>query len=128
MKKKKHIDVDDMKAGDDIDWMLTKKLYDDKTRNKLWFIKGPRGKYQYFGPRYSTSLEEALSALYVYCGTHKEIVKAYYLREEMGDSNNPYACTAEILFNRPQFFAIRSWASTMPLAITRMLLKAPMHE
>lgn len=124
MKKKKHIDIDDMKAGDDIDWMLAQRLYDQKSRN-MWFVEGPRknSKPQYFGPKYSTSLIDAMTALNIYCLTYKHLIKAWRLREEQGE--DPFACTAEVMLSQ-SCMSVRSWAPTMPLAITRMLLKAPL--
>lgn len=126
MKKKKHIDIEDMKAGDDIDWLVAKRLYSEDNRNKLWFVKDTRknSKPQYFGPRYSTSMIDAMTALDLYCSNYKHLIKAWYLREQLAE--DPYACSAEVMLARSEFIWIRSWAPTMPLAIARLMLKVPL--
>lgn len=124
--KKKHIDIEDMKAGDDIDWLVAKRMFDAENRNKLWYVKGPRknSKPQYFGPKYSSSMEDAMSVLNIYCSNYKHLIRAWYLREQLGE--DPYACSAEVMLARSEFIWIRSWAPTVPLAIARLMLKVPL--
>lgn len=122
MKKrsKKHIDIDDMKAGTELDELVAKNVY--VSHCATWFIKDGR-KILYYGPRFSENLAEAMSAIKFYIVHHKVI--SYKLDEQL--EKNPFACTAEMRIPGKFYDLsyIRSWAPALPLAIARMLAKVP---
>lgn len=122
MKKrnKKHIDIDDMKVGTELDELVARNIY--AVHCPTWFIRDGR-KLLYYGPRFSESINDALGAIKFYITHHK--VLSYKLDEQI--KKDPFACTAEMRL--PGTFYdlsyVRSWAPTLPLAIARMLAKVP---
>lgn len=125
MKKrsKKHVDIDDLQAGDEIDGQLAQYLYGNI--NTTWFIQDKGKCAQYFGPRFSCKITDAMDALHYYRKHYGRLITSYCLLEHL--EGGPYACTAELRlvgkYSSPVI--LRSWAPTLPLAITRVLLKAP---
>ena len=122
MKKKRRVRYytpDDRPAGDEIDRLVAQTIY-GTIHNSSWFIKEKR-KIHYYGPRFSTDLTDAMEALRFYNLHYGHLVKSYCLLEQT--EKGPYSATAELRHEGPMY--TRSWAPTLPLAISRMLLKAP---
>lgn len=122
MKKrsKKYVDIDDMTAGDDIDGRVAQSLYGN-IHNATWFVQD-KGKMRYFGPRFSCRIVDAIDVLNYYMKNYGHLISSYCLLEHT--EKGPYACTAE-LRRIGSNLIIRSWGPTLPLAISRLMLKAP---
>lgn len=125
--KKKHIDIDDMKAGTALDELVAKNIFKQFWRdpgNSTWFIKDKR-QLLYYGPNFSGNTFDAMAALEFYIANYS--VLSYKLIEQM--EKGPFSCTAE--FRLPGEIKeagdryVRSWAPTLALAISRALAKAP---
>lgn len=124
MKRKDYIDIDGLKAGDELDRQVAKNVY-SKLCDSSWFIpiKG-RKRPQYFGPRFSTDLKDSMEALTEYVKRYGYMIKSYCLIEQT--EKGPYSCTAEMrIATGTELSYVRSWAPTMPHAIARMLSKVP---
>lgn len=116
MKKKQC--PDDMKAGDELDKLVALNVY--KGRNASWFIKDKKNVI-YVGPKFSTDIADSMAALKTYCTFNS--VRFYNLNEQ--SEEGPYSCTAEIGVTPEPMRYSRSWGPTLPLAIARVLAKAP---
>lgn len=126
MKRKKLVDVDDLKAGDELDTLVALNLY-GHLHDASWFVDDKKHKKtQYFGPAFSTNYHDAMDALNQYLRVRRGCVKSYCIVQQMEEG--PYSCIAEVRlpgeFDNLKY--VRAWASTMPLAIARLLAKVPM--
>jgi len=118
MKKK---DPDCMSAGDELDMLVASNVYKGKNGTS-WFVKDKK-KVLYLGPKFSTDITDAMKALTTFVKNHTTL--SYRLDEQLEEG--PYSCTVELRF--PSALTgirySRSWANTLPLAIARVLAKAP---
>jgi hypothetical protein len=119
---KKKPDIDGMKAGDELDKLVALNVF-HVAKNSMWFVKNKK-KTQYLGPQFSTNISDAMEALNFYV-KHNPTMLSYNLGEQL--EKGPYSCTAELRF--PSSLSgiqyVRCWASTVSLAIARVLAKAP---
>lgn len=118
---KKRIDTDSIPAGDKLDMLVASNVYKGK-HCTTWFVKDKK-KVLYLGPKFSTDINDAMKALATFIKNNTML--SYRLDEQL--ENGPYSCTAEFRFPSPLTGVrySRSWASTLPLAIARVLAKAP---
>ena len=126
MKRKKHVDVDGLRAGDELDKIVALNIY-GHLHDSSWFIDDKkRKKTQYFGPAFSTNYNDAMNALNQYLRARRGCVKSYCIVQQMEEG--PYSCIAELRlpgeFDNLRY--VRAWAPTLPLALARLLAKAPM--
>lgn len=128
-KKTKYIDPDALRAGDELDRLVAVGVFEPHWRdskNSDWFVKGKKhDQAHYFGPKFSQDMSYAVEALTFYY-KHTNGILSYRLDHQMEEG--PYSCTAELRM-MPEIpdggvHYVRAWAPTLPLAISRMLVKA----